>query len=86
MTDEISHETRMIYKKANKILNDCISHGMEPYHVVTLIGCLLYRSIEEMGFSSDEAHDLVDHVMGYIENWVENHGNDTLQDAETNTH
>lgn len=86
MTDEISSETRMIYKKANKILNDCISQGMEPYHVVTLIGYLLYRSIEEMGFSSDEAHDLADHVMDYIGNWVENHGNDTLQNATSNTH
>lgn len=85
MTDEISSETRMIYKKANKILNDCISHGMEPYHVVTLIGCLLYRSIEEMGFSLDEAHDLADHVMDYIGNWVGNHGNDTLQNDQGTT-
>ena len=79
MTDEISRESRMIYKKANEILNDCIRSGMEPYHVVTLIGYLLQRSIEEMDFSSDEAHDLADHVMDYIGNLVENHGNDTLQ-------
>ena len=81
----INTDAALLDKTARKMFNKLYRRGFEPYQVIMIIGGLLVITLEEMGLNSDESQGFVTQLIDNISEWVENHGNDTLQNDQGTT-